>query len=1076
MKVEKTALLLTGLLVLVASASAAGEIPDHMEIASSNEWIVANGLDSATITVRVLDAANNPVQGATVTVQNLNPSLGSLSGTTFTTDVFGQAYPKFTANTVSGAAQLDIRASAWVNGTENSVTGTYVQYIDHSTPYRYSFIDYNSTAYVNDVTPIVVRMLDRYGNAIDSRRESYYGLEAEKVQFSVSSPENGARFLGGTTQVAQPVDANGNATAQLRISPYAGENIVLVTPQVSTVPSVWITITGVGGTPAYIVSMISPAGDPPNLPADGMSRFTILYTVYDQWGNPCVNREINITTEFVNSTEPTYEGATLSPTNLLGQSSFKYGPKRTALGVNINAEIVGFEDVARTDTVWFTTGTASQLTLTASPNPIPSWDVPGNPDKTTASIIAKVMDEFGNPVPGANVTFWIDSDSIAYDVSEASVVSGPILWDTSALTDDYGYAIVTFQPGEFVQFEDDPANWTDKATGSCLVKAAVETTPTGAVSVIWKNYPYLSVGINVTPLPVNPGEVFDVLIRLDGDGHALRPKPIDVILCTNRGESMLADMYYQGSSGVFEDKMVYLKDASTFFLGQMTHNYDRVGLVSYGINGITDIPTDSNFKLPGIDNTKDDDFAYTNLHYTSHPKAYGDYTTVDSPLQLNHYLVEEGIEGLTPSKDPTGKVVVPMRYGLYRAIKELNGTGSSVHNARTVKAVILLADRSWSTAGDPIAGWDGTSVSANQGYWLSEKPLDDNWPQGGLNAWTAFEEFGTKSSPLQNMANYAIASNVRIYSIAYFPKGTSVPTSFEGRLQQLAYPTGGKYYLADDAEKLATIYSQIAGELKTEAGVNTTMDLSMDNIRVNNITMSGGDVFDYVYSPGINSTYNQGNSTKMWKYTSLQDKYASPLYYNDRIDQSDEWNATRILNFDLGTIHLNQTWEIQYRMRVKEGVCGDIQLLDNSSRIFFNNGADNITLPQFTLEVPCNATTIINVNALTVDITDAAVEGDTIRTAWDFHYTGPGTVTQTVSYRYRDPATGISGDWVTFETIPGATNTTTSGTSRLFTQNLPYGYYTIRVYAQEEVPGGVTAQDTQTVHLNSAGTNYIRLQ
>ncbi len=154
-----------------------------------------------------------------------------------------------------------------------------------------------------------------------------------------------------------------------------------------------------------------------------------------------------------------------------------------------------------------------------------------------------------------------------------------------------------------------------------------------------------------------------------------------------------------------------------------------------------------------------------------------------------------------------------------------------------------------------------------------------------------------------------------------------------------------------------------------------------------------------------------------------------------------------------------QTWEIQYRLHVKEGICGDIQLLDDSSRIFFNNGADNITLPQLTLDVPCNATSIIDVSALIVDITDTAIDGDTIRTLWDFNYTGPGTVTHTVSYKYRDPTTGISGDWVTYDTILGATNATANGTSSLFTQNLPYGYYTLRVHPQEDGLGGITAQD-----------------
>jgi hypothetical protein len=176
------------------------------------------------------------------------------------------------------------------------------------------------------------------------------------------------------------------------------------------------------------------------------------------------------------------------------------------------------------------------------------------------------------------------------------------------------------------------------------------------------------------------------------------------------------------------------------------------------------------------------------------------YATRD--LELTHTtlenqdLIEDTIRGITPSKDPKGTVLVPIRYGLFQSINMLNAS----NDPGAVKAIVLLSDSDWTAYGDPLAGWDGNVVKVNQGYWPEEKAPED-FNQGGTGQWTAFHEFGAKSSSLQNMANYARASDVKIFTIAYFKKGSIIPTKLNSTLDTLATSTGGQCISGQTAAK-----------------------------------------------------------------------------------------------------------------------------------------------------------------------------------------------------------------------------------------------------------------------------------
>ena len=58
----------------------------------------------------------------------------------------------------------------------------------------------------------------------------------------------------------------------------------------------------------------------------------------------------------------------------------------------------------------------------------------------------------------------------------------------------------------------------------------------------------------------------------------------------------------------------------------------------------------------------------------------------------------------------------------------------------------------------------------------------------------------------------------------------------------LAGSTGGFHEHAPDAAALSEVYSRIAGDLRDEAGVETVMDISMQDISVNSERIPGADV------------------------------------------------------------------------------------------------------------------------------------------------------------------------------------------------------------------------------------------
>ncbi|HOI58139.1 MAG TPA: VWA domain-containing protein, partial [Methanoculleus sp.] len=953
-------IILTILLGLIVPAVGAAD-PGRIVLSSDIGWLVANGADSSGITVQVLDGDGASLPNCTVAL-DVDPIYGRLAPATVTTGASGTAVTTFTVNKTSGVAVITARAGA--------VEETLSLSIDHDLPSRIVYLHYDSEVTAGNTTTITVGVADRHGNPVDDRRV------AETVRFSAGSVDDDAVFIddGGSPVpvLERSTNVTGFVRAEFRTGRTVGENIVRMTVLPAGVDR-YISIRGLPtGLPAAIDVSVSPDADPiPYRSANGEDTFTLTYRLFDAWGNPAAGRGLQVNTSLG-------ENAVLT-TNGTGIACLTYGPKDTTGRITITVTTVDNASVTSSETVEFIHTDPVDMLLSANPQSMPSRDV--NRD-SISELRAKVMDIKGNPVADETVTFEIVPGSV--NVGGYTKIQDPALTTTSAETDEYGYATVEFQPGTFAGPKEN--GWDATAKGTATVRATWRDLSRD-ILLTWMNYPYLSVEASVSNQTVAVNNTTEVTIRLKGDGYALQPDPIDVVLCTDRSGSMLYDN---------PDRMHSVREAAKEFVDSMSER-DKVGLVTFGRNtgsrNQIDVPGESSFTNPW--NYIDNDY--------STPKRYRDYATVDLPLIDTLSSVKTELNNIVPDYG------TPMRGGTYRAINELSVNGSS----DAVKAIVLLSDGDYNWYGDPLArgngypsSWYGPTAYGDlvQDYYMFDGLLDAE----------------------QNLSVYARHKNVTIYSIGY---ADSISPGGRAALKTLAESTGGKYYNGT-AANIGAVYTAIAGDLKTEAGVDTTMTLDFGTIRVNDEDREGEAVFTYVHEDGISTTIES------WVENDTGRHEITPF---TTINQTDDWNDDHALQFEIGTVHLDQVWEATFRLRVLTD--GNINVFGPGSTITFNDGAELALPDTFITAVPDLANTGLGSATLTLanpryTCTEPVLEF--LTAAWDLAYTGSGSVTQVVEYSNDG---GLS--WVQFDTP-------TSGASSLDVRNRPPGEYRIRVRASAD--------------------------
>ena len=235
-----------------------------------------------------------------------------------------------------------------------------------------------------------------------------------------------------------------------------------------------------------------------------------------------------------------------------------------------------------------------------------------------------------------------------------------------------------------------------------------------------------------------------------------------------------------------------------------------------------------------------------------------------------------------------------MRSAINKSIYEIKSHG----RVGSVKAIILLSDGDYNWYGDPLARGTGST----------------NGPTTFGDLTTSYKTFtglGSGQFSNQNMSVYATNNNIKIYSIAF---ANSISSGGKFTLEKLANSTGGKYYEAS-ATDISDVYSQIAGDLKADAGVNTNMIVDFQNVNVTGVSVPGAQVYDYV----PNST---ASTRILW-----QDGVTNVT------NQSADWISDNKLDFTIGTIKVGETWEATFQLKVKQS--GSIDVFGREFTCFF---------------------------------------------------------------------------------------------------------------------------------------------
>ena len=960
--------LLAGTAGTAAAAAAAG--PFSVVMASSSPCIVADGQDSTVITVTVTDTAGNAIGGADVSLDVSQP--WGIAGKSGKTDGTGAFVAQFLPTFRSGNAMVTARVSMKGSGTA-PVVQTCSQAITADLPAR-DRAYYQGAATIGALTRISVRVYDRWGNPVDSRKK------ANMVGFTAMASGSGG-FLDDRKETAKEIsvalDDTGTASADFILDTKPGSNFVAIDPPEPLQESL-ISIEGISDDrPAALSVTVSPDGTPPTVSTDGESRFILRYDLTDRYGNPSTYHNLSITT---NAGEKQVVAS-----NNEGKATITYGPKNSAGDYVITATAVENPAVTAAATVRFASDDPSNMLLTATPQSMASLEVNG---EAVSSVMAKVIDKLGNPVPGQPVSFSLTGTSTGTFVqtSPPAIESGST--KTSAMgteltvvSDENGYAMVNFYPGAFTTDTTNPG-YSALAQGTAKVRARWAGV-TRDIDLGYRNYPYLSVSTSVDPMTVETNREIELSVLLRGDGYALIPRPVDVFMVTDRSGSMVSD---------YPDRMVSEMNAGKLFASQFDYASDRLGQISFGAKGVSVATSSSDC---GKDGDKSDDASYAKANYPGSGRTYTDYANLDLPLGSGQSQITAAVSGLVPGG------YTPMRYAIYRAVKEIKASG----RAGAVRALVVMSDGDYNYYGDPLArGSPGSSDPTTYTTDLSR-------------SYVPFPDLAS-----QNIADFAKSNNIRIYTIGY---AGQISSGGRDTLESLAQATGGKYYYALTGDDLTAVYTQIAGDLKDTAGVDTTMDLDFKTIEVNGAPTAGTDVSSYVYRAGKSTFIVPPAPGLPWTENSQA-----------------AWDRDQKLSFDLGTVKVNQEWQVSLVLKILKS--GNIRILGPTSKVIFDGGKSSLTIPDtYVTAVPEGLEKGLQGLALQIRNlrrTDPGTSGKPAELAWDISYNGfDPDITQEIQV-----APGNSGAFSYRGTTLSAARDT-SGHYTLDLSTLQPGIYQVRV-------------------------------
>jgi Mg-chelatase subunit ChlD len=964
MTVNRIILGLIGLALIISSVAAYNL--DGSQIKTSQEWLVANnGLDKSTITVTVIDADTNiPIPDADVvfSLDDASSSLGTISPvkpTVVRSDAAGKAIAVFTTSTKSGTAIILATISYPADGVTIPVAKSVSQKIDHDTPAFATFDNIPNEVLVGTEDTAILRVTDRWNNPVDNKNI------AESVHITMTGKAGAAINDAGTyvPDKTYLTDAEGKVSIAFRASTIKGDSNKLWMDPIDSMPvGQTKTITGItDGIPVYLLQTAARNSDWELSPftANGLeeNNAVITYTLTDKYGNTIPG------VSMLFRSDPDEITGTLT-TNDDGYIVFTFNARDYAATYTLTAStpisdqvkckdaMTGLEtgEVGScTQSIAYVSDEPVDLILTGNPQHLVSSDVIGTTNNI-ATLNARVIDAKGNPVVGQEVFF--EMGDYVPDVSADPLLPPTLdVLPTQAVlvAAPEGYATAHFTSGGFIVNGDD---YNPTATGTLKVKAT--WTPTGKdpitkdITLTWKNYPYISTSATMDCTNAHVGDLLNITVQLSGDGAALRPDPIDVVLLLDRSGSMMYD------DTDTEDRMVEVMTASKVFVEQLGAQ-DQIALIAFGSQGnlvkaATYPPISGKYYLgPGKDSDISDDTTYVSAQYKGSGLYNWNEVQIVQVLTTDSAAIDTGIDSLVPAGG------TPMKAGLIKAIAELQSTRA---RSNAVKAIVLLSD------GEATDGSNAELIA---------------------------------------LGTTAKNAGIKVFTIGFGEGSTADPVVLQG----IATNSEGQYYPATSAN-IEDVYKDIAGKLKDVAGAETVVNLNFGDITI--ADGLGGEIKDYMEYQYVSSGPEDELSTVINNSILVENELTGVKDYT-RIffgthNDGPEWESGAPIVYNVNEIKLDQTWSATLRLKMIDSGSFSIFGPDSSSFVSFKDLKDPDADPvsSFIPAIECKVnevgqnTEITQVSLALHDLIVEKVDPSKWKLAWFTDYTGNSLVTETVQY------------------------------------------------------------------------------
>jgi len=349
--------------------------------------VIATGFAN-TLQARVLDGGGNPVAGAVVVfaapTTGARATFSGASTATATTNASGVATPPAAlAGTVTGTYAVTATVQATAISTAFSLTNT------PGAAATIAVVSGNgqSAALGADYAQVLVAVVrDGSGNVIPGASVTF------------NAPTSGARatFAGGLASTTVTTDGSGNATSTIVTAVGATGSVTLNARVNNTSPSVNFTLTNTGAVPGSVAVQ---TGSGQTTMVNTNFGTTLQARVLDTLGNPTAGVTVTFAVP-TSGASGIFNGSVTAVTNASGIATSPTLRANTTTGTFFaQASVLGIASPAL-------------YSLTNTPDaPVAISIVQGTPQTTFAgtpfatALVARVNDVYGNPVPGAPVTF-----------------------------------------------------------------------------------------------------------------------------------------------------------------------------------------------------------------------------------------------------------------------------------------------------------------------------------------------------------------------------------------------------------------------------------------------------------------------------------------------------------------------------------------------------------------------------------------------------------------------------------------------------------------------------------------------